>query len=70
MDEDFEKIAVGLHPGYQQTLIERVRNDEIDPQVLETLLSYAKDFRPSPARTFARKVLCEGWRDDEGSHSA
>jgi hypothetical protein len=57
-----------LDPRLHQSLVDRIKRDELEPEILNQLLAYARDPNPTPGRTSARKVLSEGWRDDDVIH--
>lgn len=68
--EEFDRFVRGLllDPRYYQNLVERLKRDELAPQLLELLLAYARDPHPTERRAFARKALSEGWRTDDPVH--
>ena len=61
-------IRMGMIQPRYRKLVDRVKRDELAPDMMNTLLAYARDPDPTPGRTFARKVLSEAWRDDDAIH--
>lgn len=69
-EKDLHRFAreILLDPHYEQKLIERIRNDSLAAEVMDTLLAHARGPAPTEGRAFARKVLSAGWHVDEAVH--
>ena len=68
--EEFDRFVRGLllDPNYHQSLVNRIKRDELAPEIMDTLVAHARDPRPTEGRASARKVLSEAWKDDDPIH--
>lgn len=54
-----ELIRIAIIERHYLKLVDLVKRDELAPELMDTLLAYARDPAATPRTTFARRVLSE-----------